>query len=124
MGDKYRNILIIQHDDELVTPGDAAFILECDFSKPRDLAVSADLNEPEKRQAVFLRCICNYYPLSRLISLRITQRLCVSRGVRSSISLVDADPGRDEAKRAAYVESDTERVVFVPNSIRRVNDEL
>ncbi|XP_076684596.1 uncharacterized protein LOC143377324 isoform X2 [Andrena cerasifolii] len=94
VGDKYRNILIIQHDDELVTPGDAAFILECDFSKPRDLTVSADLNEPEKRQAV------------------------------SSISLVDADPGRDEAKRAAYVESDTERVVFVPNSILRVNDEL
>jgi len=40
---------VIQHDDELLTPGDAAFTLECDFSKPRDLTVTADLNGSKKR---------------------------------------------------------------------------
>ncbi|XP_076236813.1 cuticlin-1-like [Calliopsis andreniformis] len=93
-GNKYKNILIIQHDDELVTPGDAAFILECDFSQPRDLTVSAELNELDKRE------------------------------VRSSISLIDADPGRDKTKRMAYVESDNEEVIFVPSSISKINDEL
>ncbi|XP_066600818.1 uncharacterized protein [Prorops nasuta] len=87
-GDKYSNIVVIQHDDELVTPGDAAFTLECDFSKPRDFTVSADFNGRSKRS------------------------------VRSSIALIDADPARDRTKRAAYVESQTEHVVFVPDSIR------
>ncbi|KZC08845.1 hypothetical protein WN55_11348, partial [Dufourea novaeangliae] len=49
---KYRNILVVQHDDELITPGDAAFILECDFSKSRDFTVSAELGEPDKRQVI------------------------------------------------------------------------
>ncbi|PSN32168.1 hypothetical protein C0J52_22375 [Blattella germanica] len=39
----YSNVVVIQHDDELIMPGDAAFTLECDFSKPRDITVSADL---------------------------------------------------------------------------------
>lgn len=39
----YSNILILQHDKELIMPGDAAFHLECDFSKPRDVIVTADL---------------------------------------------------------------------------------
>jgi hypothetical protein len=34
---------VVQHDDELIMPGDAAFTLECDFSRPRDITVSADL---------------------------------------------------------------------------------
>lgn len=92
--DKYSNILVIQHDDELITPGDAAFILECDFSKSRDSAVSAE-------------------------SIKF-----VKRDVRSSITLVDADPGRDKTKRAAHVESNINQVIFVPNSIFKVNDEL
>lgn len=83
-GDKYSNVLIIQHDDELMTPGDAAFILECDFSKPRDLTVTADLNGSKKRSS------------------------------RSSIALVDADPGRDRRKRSAYAESYSDEVVFLP----------
>lgn len=48
-GDKFSNVVVIQHDDELLTPGDAAFTLECDFSKPRDLTVTADLNGSKKR---------------------------------------------------------------------------
>jgi hypothetical protein len=35
--------VVVQHDDELIMPGDAAFTLECDFSRPRDITVSADL---------------------------------------------------------------------------------
>nr|CAD7460549.1 unnamed protein product [Timema tahoe] len=41
--DVYSNVVVIQHDDELIMPGDAAFTLECDFSKPRDFTVNANL---------------------------------------------------------------------------------
>jgi hypothetical protein len=41
--DVYTNVVVVQHDDELIMPGDAAFTLECDFSRPRDVTVSADL---------------------------------------------------------------------------------
>ncbi|XP_012271015.1 uncharacterized protein LOC105694693 isoform X2 [Orussus abietinus] len=87
-GNKYSNVVVIQHDDELLTPGDAAFTLECDFSRPRDLTVTADFNGRKNKAA------------------------------KSSIALVDADPGRDRRKRAAYVESDTPEVVFTPDSLR------
>ncbi|EZA59571.1 hypothetical protein X777_00414 [Ooceraea biroi] len=94
-GDKYSNAVVIQHDDELLTPGDAAFTLECDFSKPRDLTVTADLNGSKRRST------------------------------RSSIGLVDADPGRDRRKRAAYAESYSDEVVFLPQeAYRKANDEL
>jgi hypothetical protein len=39
----YSNVVVVQHDDELIMPGDAAFTLECDFSRPRDITVSANL---------------------------------------------------------------------------------
>ncbi|XP_069699334.1 cuticlin-1 isoform X2 [Periplaneta americana] len=39
----YSNVVVVQHDDELIMPGDAAFTVECDFSRPRDITVSADL---------------------------------------------------------------------------------
>ncbi|XP_012532497.1 uncharacterized protein LOC105834506 isoform X2 [Monomorium pharaonis] len=94
-GDKFSNVVVIQHDDELLTPGDAAFTLECDFSKPRDLTVTADLNGSKKRS------------------------------IRSSIALVDADPGSDRRKRSAYVESYGDEVAFVPEqAYRKANDEL
>ncbi|XP_026829597.1 uncharacterized protein LOC105275361 isoform X2 [Ooceraea biroi] len=88
-GDKYSNAVVIQHDDELLTPGDAAFTLECDFSKPRDLTVTADLNGSKRRST------------------------------RSSIGLVDADPGRDRRKRAVYAESYSDEVVFLPQEAYR-----
>lgn len=56
-GQKYSNVVVIQHDDELLTPGDAAFTLECDFSKPRDLTVTADLNGSKRRYN------CKRYPI-------------------------------------------------------------
>ncbi|XP_011684765.1 PREDICTED: uncharacterized protein LOC105448101 isoform X2 [Wasmannia auropunctata] len=83
-GDKFSNVVVIQHDDELLTPGDAAFTLECDFSRPRDLTVTADLNGSKKRPT------------------------------KSSIALIDADPGSDRKKRSAYVESYGDEVAFVP----------
>ncbi|KAL0112722.1 hypothetical protein PUN28_012175 [Cardiocondyla obscurior] len=86
-GDKYSNVVVIQHDDELLTPGDAAFTLECDFSKPRDRTVTADLNGSKKRS---------------------------SRSTRSSIGLIDVDPGSDRKKRSAYVESYGDEVALVP----------
>ncbi|KAL6261255.1 hypothetical protein P5V15_008778 [Pogonomyrmex californicus] len=94
-GEKYSNIVVIQHDDELLTPGDAAFTLECDFSTPRALTVTADLNGSKRRST------------------------------RSSIALVDVDPGSDRRKRAAYVESYGDEVAFVPERMhRKANDEL
>ncbi|XP_014486069.1 PREDICTED: uncharacterized protein LOC106750321 isoform X3 [Dinoponera quadriceps] len=92
-GEKYSNVVVVQHDDDLVTPGDAAFTLECDFSKPRDRTVTADLNGSKRRPT------------------------------RSSIALIDADPERDRNKRAAYVESYSDQVVFVPDvAIRKARD--
>ncbi|KAK9294958.1 hypothetical protein QLX08_010597 [Tetragonisca angustula] len=91
---RYRNTLILQHDDDLITPGDAAFILECNFSNSRDQTISVEMSETEKIK------------------------------VRSSISLVDADPGRDKTKRFKYVVSDTNKVVFVPSSVAKMKDEL
>lgn len=42
-GDVYRNVVVVQHDPDLVTPGDAAFALECDFRTPRSVSVSANI---------------------------------------------------------------------------------
>lgn len=50
---------------------------------------------------------------------------CFFRSTRSSIALIDADPGRDRNERAAYVESYSDQVVFVPDAAsRKANDEL
>ncbi|XP_073985151.1 uncharacterized protein [Rhodnius prolixus] len=35
----YKAVLIIQHDDDLIMPGDAAFNLECDFTEPKNIPV-------------------------------------------------------------------------------------
>ncbi|XP_062565749.1 uncharacterized protein LOC134228010 isoform X1 [Armigeres subalbatus] len=37
----YSNIVVVQHDPDLVTPGDAAFAVECDFRKPRGVTVTS-----------------------------------------------------------------------------------
>jgi len=47
------------------------------------------------------------------------------RPSRSSIALVDADPGSDRRKRAAYAESYSDQVAFLPEeAYRKANDEL
>ncbi|KAL9698593.1 hypothetical protein quinque_002034 [Culex quinquefasciatus] len=42
-GEIYSNIVVVQHDPDLVTPGDAAFAVECDFRKPRGVTVNAEI---------------------------------------------------------------------------------
>ncbi|KAL7039439.1 hypothetical protein ACKWTF_009910 [Chironomus riparius] len=48
-GDVFSNIVVIQHDPELVTTGDSAFQLECDFRRPRSLTVGADFQARDPR---------------------------------------------------------------------------
>lgn len=86
-GDRHKVILVLQHDDELIIPGDAAFILQCESK-----------SKIESNQ--------------------------VQRAIKSSISLVDADPGRDRSKKFGYASSNTKEVVFAPKTIPRFNDEL
>lgn len=38
-GDTFKNTIVVQHDPELVTPGDAAFEVSCDFRKSRSFNV-------------------------------------------------------------------------------------
>lgn len=41
-GNVFSNVIVVQNDPELVTPGDAAFSLLCDFRKPRNLNVEGN----------------------------------------------------------------------------------
>lgn len=41
-GNVFTNTVIVQNDPELVTPGDSAFALQCDFRKSRSLNVEAN----------------------------------------------------------------------------------
>ncbi|KAH8288568.1 hypothetical protein KR054_005466 [Drosophila jambulina] len=47
-GDLYTNIVVIQNDPELITPGDSAFSLECDFRQPRSLDVEASMQTRDR----------------------------------------------------------------------------
>jgi len=47
-GDLYTNIVVIQNDPELITPGDSAFSLECDFRQPRSLDVEASMQARDR----------------------------------------------------------------------------
>ncbi|XP_067633967.1 uncharacterized protein [Eurosta solidaginis] len=47
-GELYSNIVVIQNDPELITPGDAAFSLECDFRQPRSLDVEANMQTRDR----------------------------------------------------------------------------
>lgn len=48
-GDVFSNVVVVQHDPELVTTGDAAFQVECDFRKPRSITVGADFQAKDSR---------------------------------------------------------------------------
>ncbi|XP_055852454.1 uncharacterized protein LOC129916488 isoform X2 [Episyrphus balteatus] len=47
-GDVYTNIVVIQNDPELITPGDSAFSLECDFRQPRNVNVEGNFETRER----------------------------------------------------------------------------
>ncbi|XP_044743374.1 uncharacterized protein LOC123305659 isoform X2 [Chrysoperla carnea] len=90
-GDIYSNVIVVQYDKDLIMPGDAAFNVECDFSKPRDITVNADLNANENG-------------VNR-------------KAVASRITLTDADPAAstaDHRYKRAISESDTDFVEFTP----------
>ncbi|KAL1132365.1 hypothetical protein AAG570_010320 [Ranatra chinensis] len=40
----YTNVLVLQHDDDLIMPGDAAFKLECDFRTDKEIEVTSSIN--------------------------------------------------------------------------------
>ena len=48
-GELFSNVIVVQHDPELVTTGDAAFQVECDFRKPRSITVGADFQARDSR---------------------------------------------------------------------------
>lgn len=48
-GDLFSNVIVVQHDPELVTTGDSAFQVECDFRKPRSITVGADFQARDSR---------------------------------------------------------------------------
>ncbi|CAO1409719.1 unnamed protein product [Diamesa tonsa] len=52
-GDVYSNVVVVQHDPELVTTGDAAFQVECDFRKPRSITVEADFQARDSPKTAF-----------------------------------------------------------------------
>ncbi|KAL5274132.1 hypothetical protein ACFFRR_000719 [Megaselia abdita] len=47
-GDVFSNIVVIQNDPDLITPGDSAFSLECDFRKPRNIEVGAEFQARDR----------------------------------------------------------------------------
>lgn len=47
-GELYTNVVVIQNDPELITPGDSAFSLECDFRHPRSLEVGANMQTRDR----------------------------------------------------------------------------
>ncbi|KAJ8917420.1 hypothetical protein NQ315_005466 [Exocentrus adspersus] len=93
-GNIYSNVLVLQHDKELIMPGDAAFSLECDFSEPRDVTLTADM------QSVYA------------VASRITL-----------IDADPAKPIRKINKVATF-ESYTNSVVITSDSLRRRREEL
>ncbi|KAG5679540.1 hypothetical protein PVAND_009100 [Polypedilum vanderplanki] len=88
-GDVFSNVIIIQHDAELITTGDAAFQVECDFRKPRSLTVGADFQARDTSKTVF----------------------------GSRITLTSPDPSavsHHKRSKRDTVKSDTHEVTFIP----------
>lgn len=46
--DVYSNVVIVQHEADLVMPGDAAFAVECDYRTPRLVTLNADLQARDR----------------------------------------------------------------------------
>uniref|UniRef100_A0A336L7K0 CSON001468 protein n=1 Tax=Culicoides sonorensis TaxID=179676 RepID=A0A336L7K0_CULSO len=91
-GDLYSNVIVVQHDPELITPGDSAFTVECDFRKPRSFNVEASMNARDSKKAT-----------------------------GSRISLANPDPSASEteeyiirAKRST-ASSESDSVTFIPD---------
>lgn len=110
-GGVYSNVLVLQHDKDLIMPGDAAFNLECDFRKPRDVTVRADLN-----RWVFMD---NNYWIEFIVV-----DFSEERGVVSRITLTDADPAVRAKHKRSTVENVTGPVEFTPKHAKLSKIEL
>ncbi|KAF4525278.1 hypothetical protein B566_EDAN009361 [Ephemera danica] len=97
--DVYKNIIVIQYDDELIMPGDAAFALECDLG-PRNVTITASM--PTENEAA------NEQDVERVAPP-------ISR-----ISLADADPaGKPLPKHRQSTVTGTEGTAsFTPDDVR------
>lgn len=83
-GELYSNIVVIQNDPELITPGDSAFSLECDFRQPRNLDVEANMQTRDR----------------------------VARG--SKITLTSPDPSTEAYHSSISYQSNTDSVEYAP----------
>ncbi|KAI8129680.1 hypothetical protein FF38_12952 [Lucilia cuprina] len=86
-GELYSNIVVIQNDPELITPGDSAFSLECDFRQPRSVDVEANMQTRDRMVYA------------------------------SKITLTSPDPSQATQKQNTLhntITSDTETVTYIP----------
>ncbi|XP_055377485.1 uncharacterized protein LOC129609539 [Condylostylus longicornis] len=88
-GDVFSNIVVIQNDPELITPGDAAFSLECDFRRPRNLQVQSEFQA--KDRTVY--------------------------GSRITFASPDPSEIKNEMDKYPTVHNNTDTVTYVPNTI-------
>uniref|UniRef100_A0ABK8F451 ZP domain-containing protein n=1 Tax=Anopheles gambiae TaxID=7165 RepID=A0ABK8F451_ANOGA len=61
-GEVYSNIVVVQHDPDIVTPGDAAFAVECDFRKPRGVTVSSEIQARDSIDTSKANATASYPP--------------------------------------------------------------
>ncbi|XP_055698932.1 uncharacterized protein LOC129799241 [Phlebotomus papatasi] len=90
-GELYSNVVIVQHEPDLVMPGDAAFAVECDFRKSRDLTVNAEMQTKDSE--------------------------LVASGSRISLTSPDPSYKHDRDSVADTVFNQSHQVTFVPNQI-------
>lgn len=132
-GDVFSNVVVVQHDPELVTTGDAAFQVECDFRKPRSITVNADLQAKDARWVKLSEKTENI-PQTR--KKTFSTKLRAAYGSR--ITLTSPDPSAiatHKRSKRDTVQSDTSEVTFVPHEDaeadadevtkeRKISDEL
>lgn len=127
-GDVFSNVVVVQHDPELVTTGDAAFQVECDFRKPRSITVNADLQAKDARWVYLLRI---HHKQSTNTQKTFSTKLRAAYGSR--ITLTSPDPSAvatHKRSKRDTVQSDTNEVTFVPHDAddvtneRKISDEL
>jgi hypothetical protein len=114
-GDVYSNVVVVQHDPELVTPGDAAFVVECDFRQPRSLNVGADIQTTD-------RYVASNSSVHGPVNTHINTNTQNSLRVQSRITLTSPDPSVGTAQAGQQgtkntVSSETGEVTYVPTQV-------
>lgn len=110
--DLYSNVIIVQHEPDLVMPGDAAFAVECDYRKPRMITLNADLQARDRWETTDNDLIGTHSNFHTQISQRVA--------VGSRITLTSPDPGATQNKTPNEwdtIHSETEEVDFIPSQV-------